>query len=52
MYLTSITGGKFVEDSVYVSIIYNSDLNEAIAIMTPDANETAKIASTLEFKDK
>lgn len=49
VYLTSAAVGEYVGEPRYSTFVYNADLNKAVVIITPDANETVKIASTLKF---
>ena len=50
IYLTSADTGEYVGEPRYEATIYNIDLDKSVRIVTPDANETAKMASSLKFK--
>ena len=50
IYTSSSNSGAHVGEPGYKAYIENHDLNTLIWVSSPDANETAKMASTLKFK--
>ena len=50
VYTTSAVKGNHVGEPRYEAYIQNQDLKSIVRFSTPDANETAKMASTLKFK--
>ena len=50
IYTSSSNSGAHVGEPRYKDYIENHDLNTLIWVSSPDANETAKMASTLKFK--
>ena len=50
VYMGHQVSGKDVGKMTYVSYVQNTDLHKAVVFASPDANETAKMASTLKFK--
>lgn len=50
VYTGSKISGEDVGKPVHISLVQNADLNKIIAFASPDANETAKMVSTLDFK--
>ena len=49
VYTESVTTGEDVGAPVYVSFIKNNDLKKLVIVGSRDANETAKMASSLKF---
>lgn len=50
VYTTSANTGNHVGEPRYVAIVENRDLKTIVDFWSPDANETAKMASTIKFK--
>jgi hypothetical protein len=50
VYTTTANDGDHIGEPRYVSYIVDNDLKTLVDICSPDPNETAKMASTLEFK--
>ena len=50
IYTSSSNSGAHVGEPRYKAYIENRNLNTLIGVSSPDANETAKMASTLKFK--
>lgn len=50
VYTTTANSGPHVGEPRYRAYVENHDLNKLIRVVSPDPNETAKMASTLKFK--
>ena len=50
IYTMSANSGPYVGQPRYVAYVVNNDLKTIVDFGSPDANETAKMASTLKFK--
>lgn len=50
VYATTATDSNHSGEPRYISYVQNNDLKTIVDFVTPNPNETAKMASTLEFK--